>query len=325
MEVDITAKAKNFIRFGVLGLVLLAVLAGGGVYLYQHSGRTLTVREAAVVSDVVPVTVRAAATVTEVVVSDGDTVAAGDVIARIKPSVSDEEIAQLTQNRDLAQKSLEQLKRGVTVAVPSAPTYDAGAQQRLAQAQARYQRMSELYNMGAVSAVKCDEAAAELYAAQAAASTPSAGATTVTTQQASPEVIAQAEVALKQAEAALNSAIAAQQVTEIVAPTAGRVTLSAELVAGAALEANQQIAQIDDAANMWIEAQVEPSTADSLKLGQLATYEIDGHALQGTLQDIETGSAESDGEPLTKLRISVPANLDFDIAVGTITAVKFTR
>lgn len=324
MEVDITAKAKNFIRFGVLGLVLLAVLAGGGVYLYQHSGRTITVREAAVVSDVVPVTVRAAATVTEVVVEDGAQVAAGDVIARIKPNVSDEEIAQLTQNRDLAQKSLEQLKRGVTVAVPSAPTYDAGAQQRLAQAQARYQRMSELYNMGAVSAVKRDEAAADLYAAQAAASAPSASSSTVTTQQASPEVIAQAEVALKQAEAALNSAIAAQQVTEIVAQASGRVTLSAELVAGATLEANQQIAQIDDAANMWIEAQVEPSTAEQLKLGQLATYEIDGHQLQGTLQDIETGSAEADGEPLTKLRISVPANLDFDIAVGTITAVKFT-
>lgn len=324
MEVDITAKAKNFIRFGLMGLVLLAVLAGGGVYLYQHSGRTLTVREAAVVSDVVPVTIKNVVMVTEVLVADGDMVAAGDVIARIQPSVSDEEIAQLTQNRDLAQKSLEQLKRGVTVAVPSAPTYDAGAQQRLAQAQARYDRMNQLYSMGAISAVKRDEAAAELSAAQAAANTPSTGASQVTTQQASPEIIAQAEVALKQAEAALNNAIAAQQVTEIVAPVAGRVTLSAELTAGATFEANQQIAQIDDAANRWIEATVEPATAEQLKLGQFASYTIDGHELQGTLQDIEDGSAESDGEPLTKLRISIPANLDFDIAVGTITAVKFT-
>ena len=51
MEVDVTEKAKNFIRFGLLGLIALAALAGGCLYLYQHSQRSFTVSDALVVGN----------------------------------------------------------------------------------------------------------------------------------------------------------------------------------------------------------------------------------------------------------------------------------
>ena len=327
MEVDVTAKAKNFLRFGLLGLILTALLVGSGVYYYQHSKSASIVYDAKVVSNIVPISTKNPAIITELLVADGDEVAAGDVIAKVKSTVTDEEIAQLTQNRDLAQKSLDQLKKGVTVAVPSAPvtvpSYDAGAAQRVADAQARMNRMNQLYSMGAISAVKRDEAVADYNAAKAAASTPppvSAPAVTTTTKAASPEAIASAETALKQAEIALNNAKAAQAVTDIVAPVDGTISFADDMAAGAELEANQQLAQLADANEVWLEITADNVQADRLHLGQLANYAIDGHNLQGTVQNIED---DADDENIKKITVSIPKDLDFTIPNDTTTIVKF--
>lgn len=323
MEVDVTAKAKNFLRFGLLGLILVALLVGSGVYYYQHSKSASMVYDAKVVNNIVPISTKNPAIITELLVADGDEVAAGDIIAKVKSTVTDEEIAQLTQNRDLAQRSLEQLKKGVTVAVPSAPvpSYDAGAAQRVADAQARMNRMNQLYSMGAISAVKRDEAVADYNAAKAAASTPPpVSAPTVTTTKASPEVIASAETALKQAEIALNNAKAAQTVTDIVTPVDGTINFADNMAAGAELEANQQIAQLADANEVWLEITTEAYKADKLHLGQLVTYAIDGHNLQGTIQNIED---DADDENIKKITVSIPKDLDFSVPSGAAVTVKF--
>ena len=72
MEVDITEKAKNFIRFGLLGLIVLAALAGGGLYLYQHSNKSFTVRDAVVVGSESVLTAKGDGKITELLVQDGD-------------------------------------------------------------------------------------------------------------------------------------------------------------------------------------------------------------------------------------------------------------
>ena len=43
MEVDITNKANKIIRYGLIGLVLLALIVSTGVYFYQHHNKTLTI------------------------------------------------------------------------------------------------------------------------------------------------------------------------------------------------------------------------------------------------------------------------------------------
>ena len=354
MEVDITSKAKNFIRFGLIGLILLAVLAGGGIYLYQHYNKNLTVYDAVTTSSMVAAKTKADGALTEMVVADGDHVEAGDVIARIAPKVTDDQVKQLEQNLTLAKQSLEQLQKGGIVSAPSAapapvaPQVDSGAQQRAAQALSRLQRMNELFNMGAVSAVKRDEAAAEYASAQAAAnSTPapaavSAPAPQAVTRTVSPEVLKQAELQVKQAEAAYNNAKEDQQATEILAPVAGTVYYT-DVAEGADLKAGQTVVNIGDAGNIWLEAKLNPEQAKKVRLGQFATYSIDGHELQGTIQDIKKpedasndeadadASADSDdtskqpavAETRTIVRISLPTGLSFTVQPGLKATVKF--
>lgn len=328
MEVDITEKAKNFIRFGLLGLIALAALAGGGLYLYQHGSRSFTVRDAVVVGQEAVITAQGDGKVTELLVQDGDYVEEGTVIARVESKITPEDIAQLEQNVQMAQQSYAQLQKGTTVAQSSAPVVDSGAQQRAANAYSRMQRMNELFSMGAISAAKRDEAAAAYAAAQAAANSAPSVSTRTTVMPTSPEVLKQAELQVKQAEAALANAKNDQQVTEIVATAAGVVSLADGIAAGSDLQNNQEVARIQVSSDAWLEAKLTENQAAKVRLGEFVSYEIEGHKLQGTVQDItEPEVDESDDDKskgLTTVKISLPADRSFTIKSGMTGAVKFS-
>lgn len=356
MEVDITRKAKNIIRFGLLGLVILALAAGGSVYFYQHQHKSLTVYDAKVTGTMIPAKAATEGTITEILVQDGDHVEAGDVIARIEPSITDEQILQLQQNLDLSRKNLEQIKKGTTATVPAAapaPSIDTGAQQRAQQAYSRLQRMNELFSMGAISAAKRDEAAAEYASAQAAASQPSyspPAQTATTIVPANPELVQQAEAQVKQAEAALANAQSDQKATEILAPAAGTVILADEMTADSPVKADQVIAELLDAENMWLEAAVSPEQAKKIRLGQFASYDLDGHSLQGSVKDIlepaepaestepqekDSGDAspadnkaedtdDAADDSCTILKVSIPSGLSFAVKPGMTATLSFS-
>lgn len=359
MEVDITNKAKKYTRIGLLSLIILAVAAGAGVYYYQHHNNYLTVYDAQVAGKTTAVRTKAAGTITDLKVADGDHVEAGDVIAVIDPGITEEQIQQLEQNLALTKQNLEQLQKGTRVTSPAIPTpqptIDAGAQQRAAQAYARMQRMNELYSMGAISAVKRDEAAADYYSAQAAAnqsgvSVSAPPAPSVTAVPVNPEIIKQAEAQVKQAEAALANAKEDQQSTEILAPVSGTVLLEDALQEGASLKADQILANIQNLDNAWIEARLPKEQAQKIRLGQFVTYTINGHELQGSVQDIldPDSSEDSDGDRTDKsaaitdasspehesatttltdgrfvIKLSIPSGLPFDIPPGANAQVKF--
>ena len=299
-EEDITNRVSYFLKYGLIGLVLIAVVAAGGIYFWQSRHSYMNIYDAQVSSSLVGAKVQADGTITEMVVGDGDHVEAGDVIAHVQVKVTDEQIDQLQQTVELSQKNLEQLQKGITVQTPSAapaPSYSGGgassqaAQEHLAQAQSRLNRMNELYQMGAVSAMKRDEAAADVAAAQAEGSASSAPAASpapslhTTTQPADPKVLAQAEAQLKQAKAALENAKQASQATEIVAPVAGTV-YSTDVREGTDVKAGQVIVNIGDAGNVWVEAKLDEEQAQKIRLGQFAEYTVDGHKLSGSVQDI---------------------------------------
>lgn len=317
MEVDITEKVKRVLKFGPLALVALAILCALGVWAYQHSQKGLTVYDAKVASTMVGVKAKADGTVTELVVQDGDHVEAGDVIARVQVKITDEQIAQLAQNAELAKQNLAQVQRGQTVTVPqsaaSAPMpvpQSVGNSQAVANARARLNRMNELYEMGAISAVKRDQAAADLAAAEAAAtSAPAVSAPAATryqtmTQPTNPEAVKQAELAVKQAEAALENAKQDAQATEIVAPVSGTVYLGDDIQEGADLKAGATVASIGDASNIWVEARLSPNQKGKIRLGQFVSYTIEGKKYQGTVLDIVD---PADAQPDTAASGSLPA------------------
>lgn len=304
MEVDITEKVKKVMKFGPIALIVIAILCAGGVWAYQHSQKGLTVYDAKVASTMVGVKAKADGTITELVAQDGDHVEAGDVIAHVQAKVTDEDIAQLEQNAALAKQSLEQVQKGQTITMPQAnaapvPTpalvQSSGNSQAVANARARLNRMNELFQMGAVSAKQRDQAAADLEAAEASASTPAPVVSAPTpsavprtmTQAPNPEAVKQAELAVKQAEAALENAKQDAQTTDIVAPVAGTVYYSDDTQEGTELKAGQTIASIGDDADVWVEAKLSPNQKGSIRLGQFVSYTIDGKKYQGTVTDIK--------------------------------------
>ncbi|WP_026766714.1 HlyD family secretion protein [Selenomonas ruminantium] len=331
MEVDVTEKAKNFIRFGLIGLIVLAALAGGGLYLYQHSNRGFVVSDAMVVGTESVITAKGDGKITEVLVQDGDYVEEGTVIARVESKITPEDIAQLEQNVQMAQQSYAQLQKGTTAVTqaPAAPVVDSGAQQRAANAYARMQRMNELFSMGAISAAKRDEAAAAYAAAQAAANAAPAPAAApqTTVIPTSPEVLKQAELQVKQAEIALANAKNDQQATEIVATASGVISLAEGLAADSELKNEQEVARIQASNDAWLEAKLTENQAAKVRLGEFVNYEIDGHKLQGTVKDIaapENDESESDqSKSLTIVKISLPADPSFTIKSGMSGRIEF--
>ena len=293
-------------KYGLVGLILIAVLCAGGIYYYQHQHKYFNVYDAQVTSSLVAAKVHGNAVITEKVVEDGEHVEAGDVIAHVKSTVTDEQIANLEQTVALSQRNLDEIKKGqtVTVAVPSpapAPAASAprssGSSQSVASAESRMNRMNELFEMGAISAVQRDAAVSAYHAAVAAASSsaPAASAPSsspavryqTTTQPPDPKAVQNAELQLKQAQAALDNAKQDAAETDIVAPVAGTVYYAQGIDEGSTVKAGETVASVGNADDIWVEAKVSPDKAAKIRLGQFVSYEIEGHQLQGSVQDIQ--------------------------------------
>lgn len=293
-------------KYGLVGLILIAVLCAGGIYYYQHQHKYFNVYDAQVTSSLVAAKVHGNVVITEKVVEDGEHVEAGDVIAHVKSTVTDEQIANLEQTVALSQRNLDEVKKGqtVTVAVPSpapAPAASAprssGSSQSVASAESRMNRMNELFEMGAISAVQRDAAVSAYHAAVAAASSsaPAASAPSsspavryqTTTQPPDPKAVQNAELQLKQAQAALDNAKQDAAETDIVAPVAGTVYYAQGIDEGSTVKAGETVASVGNADDIWIEAKVSPDKAAKIRLGQFVSYEIEGHQLQGSVQDIQ--------------------------------------
>lgn len=308
-------------KYGLVGLILIAVIAASGIYYYQHQHKYFNVYDAQVASSLVAAKVHGNAIVTEKVVGNGEHVEAGDVIAHVQSKITDDDLANLEQTVALSQRNLDEVKKGqtVTVAVPSAAPAPAasaprrssggGSSQSAAAAESRMNRMQELYEMGAVSARERDAAVAAYHAAQSSASSssyaaPAASSSTsapavtyqTTTQPADPKAVQAAELQLKQAQAALDNAKQDAAETDIVAPVAGTVYYADGIDEGGEVKAGQTIASVGNAEDIWVEARVSSEKAPNIRLGQFVSYEIDGHKLQGSVQDIQHPSKKDDSD-----------------------------
>ena len=337
MEVDISDKVNRFLKYGLPGLILIAVLSASGVWYYQHSHAYMTIRDAQVTSTLVGAKVRVPGVVTEILVKDGEQVAAGQVLARVKVNVTEDQIRQLQQTVDLSKQNLAALRAGTTTTQPVySNSGGGGSSADVGQAAANLEKMEQLYAMGAVSASKRDEAAAAYAAAQAAGSPSDTVTYQTVVQPASPQAIRSGELQVKQAEAALESAKKESMATEITAPVAGTAYLT-DIAANSEVRAGQTIVNIGDAGNIWLEAYINADKKDKVRLGQFVAYTIDGKEYQGSILDIQDpvdmGSASANTEGDTEdrlhgnkvtLKISLPAQTDAPWHPGQSATVKIS-
>lgn len=306
-NVDLTGKVKNFIRFGLITLLLLSAAIGYGVFHHYHATEHLKITDAKINGTMLSVRALANGKVKELPFQDGDEVQAGDVIAKIEVSVTEEEIQQLENAVEVAKQDYEELKLGQTVkvairkSVPVMPPPQTSASSNagsssLASLEERAKRMEELFEMGAVSAVqrdaarkKYEDALAEGVPEEIPAETPSSPSVQEVVeyvdqwQPTPPAVLATAESAIKQAELALNVARQEAQQTEIVAPFSGIIHYSAKVEED--LSAGEVVAKIGNTKELWLEAEVPEEIFNKIPLGKKVSYTIDGKNLSGTLTE----------------------------------------
>lgn len=340
MEVDISKKAAYVMKYGLIGMLGLAVLGAGLVWRYQHRQAGLTKYDALVAGAMVGVRARTDGKIDEILVKDGEKLTSGAVMAKVKVNVTAEEIQRLEQNLALAEQNLQEIQRGRTVTTPIvSENRDPEAQNRLAAAEARLQRMNELLEMGAVSMKQRDEAAANYEAAAAAASLAAPSITYQTTVvPSSPEAIKAAELQVRQAQTALKTAQSDSQATEITAPVEGTVYWK-EIAPGSEIKAGQVVASVGDAANLWLEVKVKPADLPKIQLGQMAAYEINGREFNGTVTEISSLTPEAAvntegksgeqndaaaGEKISVIKISLASEVATEVKPGMKATVKIT-
>ena len=111
-NVDITDKVKNFIKFGLAGLLILSGVIGYGMFRHYHAENILQIENAKVTSNMISIHALTNGKIKELPFQDGDEVKAGDVIAKIEVNITEEEIKQLQQAVDLAKRNYDSLKLG---------------------------------------------------------------------------------------------------------------------------------------------------------------------------------------------------------------------
>ncbi len=308
MEVDLTTKAKKFFKYGLIGVAGLAVASAGAAYYMQSREVTMKIYGAEVAGSMVGVRAMAAGKIETLPVENGAAVDSGNVIATISVKVSDEELAQLEETVRLAEQNLAQVQAGRSVRVPvtrSIPRnigggvsyYDVeAAQSAVASAGDKLERFRSLADIGAIpqnqlwsAQAEYDSAVANLNSVENRYYSSEYTYDTETIyeiqyQDSPPEVIASAEISLKQAESALASAKQEATATEITAPIAGNFyPVNIEL--GTDVKPGQIIAQIGDTSDLWIEAKITDEQMQKLQLGQLVNYELNGRRKYHRIRD----------------------------------------
>ena len=304
-NIDITDKAKKIISFSLAGVLALSLIIGYAEYKYWHKDETLTLNDAKVVGTMVSVRVLANGKVKELLFEDGAEVKAGDVIARLEVAITEEEIQQLENTVQLAKDNYATLAQGQWVKVPvqrervtyppaPPPSVTQSSSGNLAKLEERANRMAELFEMGAVSAVQRDAARRAYESALADSSSYSYESSAAPApiieyyteyvdefRETPPEVLAGAEQAIKQAELALNAAKQEARETDVIAPVSGTIYYGVEV--DQELSAGESISKIGDSRELWLEVEVSEEVFNKIPLGKLATYKIDGKEIFGTV------------------------------------------
>lgn len=332
MEIDISKKVNNGIKWTLAGIVIAAIVCSAGVWFWYSQKSYLTIQDAKIACTLVGAKAQVPGTIQELLVKDGEKVNAGQILAKVKVKISEDQIHQMEQSLELAKKNYTQVLAGTTTSRPvagSAPTEPAGSSADLDRAARAKERMEQLYAIGAVSAVKYEQAQAEYQAALAVSgagsAAPAVSYESISTPS-SPEAIKVAKVQVEQAQLALDTAKKNMESTDITAPVAGTVFYT-KLAAGADVEPGQAVVNIGDAANVWLELSLTKAQREKVRLGQFVSYTVGENSVEGTVVELEDpadseSKAENGDDIRYKAKVSLPADLAKEVKPGQEAVVK---
>lgn len=256
---------------------MMAVLLGsGGIWWWVSASGKVSTDDARVKSNIVNISAKVSGQVQEMRVKEGDTVEAGQVLAKVDSKALEIQVEQAKANLASAQAKLASLQAGSRP--QQVAQSQAGVQQTAASlenARKNYERAAELYEEGAMSAQQRDTALTALQVAEAQHKAASESYSLVA-EGASAEDIQFAQAQVAQAAAALKSAQLQLDNSTIVSPVSGVIAKKA-VDEGEIIAVGQPLFSITNPADSWIEANIEETSIGKIQLGQPVDVNVDAY------------------------------------------------
>lgn len=304
----------------VLVLTLLAI--GGWMGWKWHWAQShVTSDNAQVDSHIVPVLPRVGGFVLEVLVTEHQTVKAGDLLARIDDRDYRARLAQAEADLALAiagagsARQTGQAGAQVSAARANAAAARSTVEQALAnadKAQKDLERMRDLVAQKMMSPQALDAAQAAARAAQAQVEASKQSANSAGDQiTASSAALTAAQAKVEAARAARDLAANQLADTRVVAPTSG-VIAAKNVEPGQLVQAGQPLLSVVPLADLWVTANLKETELKDIKIGASVNVEIDAYPDSKVEGHVESIS------PATGARFSL---LPPDNATGNFTKV----
>lgn len=292
---------KKYILY-LLSVIFVAFL--GIVFIIQYEiGRNISiVADGKIVYEHIQLTAPTHGIVQEVFIKEGELVEQGSILMRMSNTLTDEDLIRLQNNVDLSRQNLEQLRASYMM-VEQNKIKTSDDEETINAARNKMERMNALYEMGAVSAIKRNEAIEAYENIKTALKAKHKS----TTYSPTSEALYDAELQVKRAEALLQKAYENTGQIDIVAPEKGIIYLL-NTTTKSTNEIGDVLVDLQAVENIWIEAEVPLENAEKIYLGQLVTYELDNITIKGTVQEISTIMDENKEAGLKSIRISIPQN-----------------
>lgn len=339
MEIDISNKVNQALKYGALGIAALAIIGSAGIWLWQRNHNYMTIRNAVVTGTMVNANVKVPGEVIDFLVNEGDTVENGQAIAKLKVKITPEQIQQLEQAVEGAKARYQEI-----LTKPMEPVFTAlaanganleEARAALDKAGKNKERMDSLYAIGGISAVQHKQANAAYEAASEALNAAQRASSSQPSVQAiskngKDELLKIAALQVKQAEVTLETNKKNMLATDVLAPVDGVVHFTGIQI-GDNMDAGQSIAMVGDENNVWVEMIIDQKQIERIKLGQFVEYAITdypGKTFKGTVYEIvnelpdgQENNQEVSGIPV---KVSLPAERDVAVKQGMNVTIKIS-
>jgi len=246
-----------------IALVVLAGVLTAGWLKVKHPGPADLVLTGVVTTNDVIVSSQVAGRVSKLLVGEGTTVTANQVIATLEPGELQADRAFYARSAEAVSAQVEASRAELAAAVAQ----DSEARTNLADAKRTFDRTSALLVGGNVAEQEVDAARTALSVAQARAQ---AAERQVANRQSAVFATQQQQAA---AAAQTTKANVRLTYTEITAPSAGIVDVRAAR-AGEVVAAGQPIVTLVNPDSLWIRADVEETYIDRIRLGDTLTVRL---------------------------------------------------
>ncbi len=300
--------SKNKIMLAVI--VVAVILAAGGAWWWIRASSIVSTDDARVKGTIASISTKVPGRIETILVREGDSVQAGQLIAKVESTELEVQVAQAQANLAAARAKLAGIKAGNRPQqIAQADASVAQAEANLKNAQSNAQRNEKLYEDGAISAQQKDTSQNALAVAQSQYDG-AVQAYDLSAEGARTEDIQVAEAQVEQAAASLRNVQLQLDNTEIKAPIAGVIAMKSVEV-GEIVAVGQSLFNITDLNDVWVAANIEETYIGKVQVGQAAEVTVDAYPNKKfTGQVMEVGSASAS---------------QFSLLPGENTAGNFTK